>query len=140
MTIEVLRLKFEAWVLSTEHVPYGWLDKHWLDRVGDSYADDYVHGLWTAYSKFAVTPPVVINEAIQWIDCNERMPERGVEVLVRYALPSFHDNFKYFVTGALLDKPFDDIDRLFWFNGRGESMRGHVSHWMPTIDVKVVNG
>ena len=132
---EQLRLKFETWVMSIEHVPYGWLDRNWLDRVDDSYADEYIHGLWTAYSKFAAIPPVIINEAIQWIDCNDRMPECGVEVLVRYTLPSLHDNFKYFVTGAWLDKAFDDMDRLFWFNGRGESMRGHVSHWMPMIEV-----
>ncbi|MNO03918.1 hypothetical protein D3C81_2247700 [compost metagenome] len=67
------------------------------------------------------------------------MPERGVDVLVRYALAWPHDT-KYFVTGAVLDKPFHDVDRLFWFNGRGEGMRGHVSHWMPAISVEVVNG
>lgn len=134
MNVEELRAKFETWVLSTEHKPYGWVDKTWLDRVGDSYADDYIHGLWTAYC----LPRPVINEAIQWIDCKERMPEKGVDVLVRYALPWPYDT-KYFVTGAGLYKPFEDIDRLFWFNGKGESMRGHVSHWMPAIDV-TING
>lgn len=137
MSTEELRVKFEAWVMSIEHHPYGWLERSWLERgLGDSYADDYIHGLWTAYSKFAVTPPVVINEAIQWIDCTERMPERGVDVLVRYALPWPYDK-NYFVSGAVLDKPFDDVDHLFWFNGKGEGMRGHVSHWMPMIDVTI---
>lgn len=136
MNTEELRGKFEAWVLSTEHQPYGWLDKHWLDRVGDSYADDYIHGLWTAYSMCMSKPREVVNEAIQWIDCNGRMPDKGVDVLVRYARPWPLDT-KYFVTGAVLDKPFADIDRLFWFNGRGEGMSGHVSHWMPAIDVTI---
>ncbi|MNC60152.1 hypothetical protein D3C75_1100110 [compost metagenome] len=62
------------------------------------------------------------------------MPEQGVEVLVRYSRPWPYDA-PTIVQGASLDKPFHDIDRLFWFNGRGEGMSGDVSHWMPMIEV-----
>lgn len=46
---EAERVKFETWVYSTPHIPYGWLGQEWLARKGASYASDYVHGLWVGY-------------------------------------------------------------------------------------------
>lgn len=134
MNIETLRARFEVWVMSVEHKPYGWLGREWLDRQDDSYEDSYVHGLWTAYQMCKSKPHDTINEAVQWIDCKERMPERGVEVLVRYTRPWPYD-FKSTVNGAVLDKPWADEEHMFWYNGRGEGMSGVVTHWMPMIDV-----
>lgn len=46
----VRRQDFEDWVLAREHKPFGWLDKHWFERVGESYANEYIHGLWVMYN------------------------------------------------------------------------------------------
>lgn len=127
--VEVLRKSFEAWVMSIEHKPYGWLGREWLDRHADSYMDDYVHGLWTAYQ----TRPV-INEAFKWIDYTVEKPELGVQVFIRYARPWPYD-FKTYTTTALLDKPFEDNEMLSWYNERGEIMAGKVSHWAPMVEV-----
>lgn len=138
--VEALRRKFEAWVMSTEHKPYGWLGKEWLDRHEDSYADDYVHGLWTAYLSCMSTPPKVVNVAFEWIEFDrddpQKQPELGVEVLVRYQKPWPNDNVIVAI-GATLDKPFEDNTFLSWYNGRGEVMVGKVTHWMPMVEVNV---
>ena len=68
--------------------------------------------------------------APQWIECKDRMPEPDVDVLVSYT-PLGQE--KAIVHGAFLNKAFDDMDHLFWFNGKGEAMRGVVSHWLPMI-------
>lgn len=128
MDIEVKRRKFEVWVMSMEHKPYGWLGPEWLDRHEDSYADSYVHGMWVAYQ----TRPV-INEAIQWIDLNDRKPELGIQVFVRYNKPWPYD-FKTVTAVALLDKPFEGNELLAWYNERDEIMSGKVTYWMPMIE------
>lgn len=71
-------------------------------------------------------------QALRWTPYlrGDSEPAPGVEVLVRYARQWPNDKV-FFVTGAALHKSFDDRDDLFWFNGRGESMGGTVSHWMP---------
>ena len=66
----------------------------------------------------------------EWIKCEERMPAPDVDVLVSYT-PLGQE--KPIVLGAFLNKAFEDMDHLFWFNGKGEAMRGVVSHWMPMI-------
>lgn len=139
VNVEKLRLEFEAWVMATEHKPYGWLGKEWLDRHEDSYADDYVHGLWVAYRMCMSLPQKTANIAYKWTKFDrhnlETHPKLGVEVLVRYEKPwPATDTVSI---GAILDQPFDDDKFVYWFNGRGESMRGIVTHWMPMIDVVV---
>ena len=74
-------------------------------------------------------------DAVQWIECNDRMPEPDVDVLVSYTPLG---QGKAIVHGAFLSKAFDDMDHLFWFNGKGESMRGVVSHWMPMIALAAI--
>ena len=137
VNIEALRFKFEKWVMATEHKPYGWLGREWLDRLGDSYEDSYVHGLWTSYLAFASAPPEVVNVAFEWIafDRNnlETLPTLGKQVLVRYKKP-WPDDKASIVFGATLDKPWGDCDFLGWYNDRGEAMRGCVTHWMPMIE------
>lgn len=136
--VEAIRKQFERWVMSTEHKPYGWLGREWLDRHEDSYADSYVHGLWTAYSMCMSIPPKVVNVAYEWIEFDRRdpskQPELGVEVLVRYT-KTWPDDNTTVVIGAVLGKPFEGDDFLSWYNGLGECMRGTVTHWMPMIEV-----
>lgn len=135
--VEDLRLGFEAWVMSTEHKPYGWLGREWLDRHEESYADDYVHGLWVAYSKCMTMSPKTVNVAYEWIEFDrhdpQKQPKLGVEVLVRYA----RGIQQPVVIGATLDTMFvgDPESFLCWYNGRGETMTGTVTHWMPMIEV-----
>ncbi|MNC12904.1 hypothetical protein D3C75_606310 [compost metagenome] len=141
VNVEQLRKEFEAWVMSTEHKPYGWLGKEWLDRHEDSYADDYVHGLWTAYRMCMSLPPKVVNATYEWTEFDrhdpQKRPELGVEVLVRYKKPWPSEDTV--AVGAVLDKPWEDDDFLGWYNGRGEVMSGLVTHWMPMIDVVIRN-
>lgn len=56
------REQFEAWVLGREHPTYGWLDKHWLARGDnpDTYATEYVQGLWVAYLEFGADQPAPV--------------------------------------------------------------------------------
>lgn len=140
VNVESLRKKFEAWVMSIEHKPYGWLGPEWLDRHEDSYADDYVHGMWVSYQMCMSLPPKVVNVAFEWTEFDrndpQKQPELGVEVLVRYQKPWPNDNV-FVAVGAILDKPFEDNDFLSWYNGRGEVMTGKVTHWMPMIEVAV---
>lgn len=65
---------------------------------------------------------------LRWIDCNERMPEREVEVLVKY-IPN-GNNKDPIVVAALRDYMFPEDERLFWWNSRGEAMGGKVISWM----------
>ena len=67
---------------------------------------------------------------LEWISCEERNPPEGEEVLVWYARQWPNDE-KFFTTGGTLHKAFEDLDKLFWYNGRGEAMSGRVTHWMP---------
>lgn len=77
--------------------------------------------------------------APKWINVKKQMPERGVLVLVRYLMPWPSETIT--VQGALCDEVPDLLKgHLFWFNGRGESMRGQVTHWMPMIDIEVDDG
>lgn len=69
----------------------------------------------------------------EWIRCEDSMPGEGVEVMVWYARQWPNDE-KFFASAGSLHKAFEDMDRLFWFNGRGEGMSGQVTHWMPLPD------
>lgn len=62
-----------------------------------------------------------------WVDCNVRMPEREVEVLVKYIPNGKNDPI---VVAALRDYMFPEDERLFWWNSRGEAMGGKVISWM----------
>lgn len=48
---EQVRKDFEAWFLSVDHKPYGWLDHNGLERTasGEYYTDGYVQGCWIGY-------------------------------------------------------------------------------------------
>lgn len=67
----------------------------------------------------------------EWIDCEVIMPIQDTEVLVSY-LPL--GSSQPIVIGAVRDKLFSDSDTLFWFNSKGEAMRGVITHWMPMIN------
>lgn len=47
--MDLMRADFEAWAYSVEHKPYGWLGRNYFTRAGDSYEDDYAHGLWAGW-------------------------------------------------------------------------------------------
>lgn len=68
-----------------------------------------------------------LRSQFEWIDCTERMPDREVEVLVKYIPPG---QTKPIVVAALQDRLFSDEERLIWWNSRGEAMSGKVTHWM----------
>lgn len=77
--------------------------------------------------------------APKWISVKKQMPDQRLVVLVRYKLP--WPSEAIIVQSALCEERPDLLKgHLFWFNGRGEGMRGEVTHWMPMIDVEVEDG
>lgn len=58
---EQVRKEFEAWFLSVDHKPYGWLDHNGLERTasGECYTDGYVQGCWIGYQARIEAKPVI---------------------------------------------------------------------------------
>jgi hypothetical protein len=79
------------------------------------------------FARQIVVPIVEHPNWPQWISCKEEMPDEGVNVLVKY----ISLDQSVMVHGAKRFKAFDHLTHLFWFNDRGEAMRGEVLDWIP---------
>ena len=79
------------------------------------------------FARQIVVPIVEHPNWPQWISCKEEMPDEGVHVLVKY----ISLDQSVMVHGAKRFKAFDHLTHLFWFNDRGEAMRGEVLDWIP---------
>jgi hypothetical protein len=61
----------------------------------------------------------------------DELPAEGEHVLVQYVALGG----SILVHGAKRFKAFDHMDHLFWFNDKGEAMRGVVTSWTPMATI-----
>ena len=71
---------------------------------------------------------------MKWIDVKERVPKRGIHVLLFHEITS--SDAKYIDIGYIICWETDayDITSPKWVANRGDKSLGTVTHWMPLPD------